>query len=125
MMEEYAQDCWCRSVTAFAAARMLSGAAPDDSASRAYYAAFHAVSALFATQGVTFVKHAAVRAAVHRDLVRTGKWPTELGEAYDLLWQLRTVGDYGGSQHVTFAVAADAVEAAERIMKAVHVDERA
>lgn len=49
--------------------------------SRAYYASFHAVSAMFAMQHKNFSKHTAVKAAVHRDLVNTGKWPKELGEA--------------------------------------------
>jgi uncharacterized protein (UPF0332 family) len=51
-------------------------------------------------QNTNFTKHTAVRAAVHRDLVRTGKWPNELGAAFDVLWELRDLGDYGGGSHV-------------------------
>jgi len=39
---------------------------------RMYYAAFYAVSAVLADEGITYGKHAAVRASVNRDLVKTG-----------------------------------------------------
>lgn len=118
-MQAYARDCWQRARHACEAARVLVPLAPDDSASRAYYAAFHAVSALFALRGMTFTKHAAVRAAVHRELVHSGAWERQVGEAYDLLWELRHVGDYGGGQHVSRAEAADALHAAEIIIACV------
>jgi uncharacterized protein (UPF0332 family) len=91
----------------------------DAAASRAYYAAFYAVSALFALEGKTFSKHAAVEAAVHRDLVKGGRWPADLGEDYGSLWDLRITGDYGGAAHVTSSEAMKAVSAAERILRAV------
>jgi uncharacterized protein (UPF0332 family) len=63
--------------------------------SRAYYAAFHAATALFALDGRIFTKHAALEAAVHRDLVKDGKWPGELGRDFSFCVELRGVGDYG------------------------------
>lgn len=74
---------------------------PDAAASRAYYAAFYAVSALFASQLRTFRKHSEVEAAVHRDLVKPGKWPTEVGSDFSWLASLRYTGDYGGEAHVS------------------------
>jgi len=92
---------------------------PDAAASRAYYAAFYAVSALFALSDRTFSKHSAVEAAVHRDLVKSGKWPAELGKDYSQLVGLRETGDYGGGQHVSAKDAKDAVEKARRIVQAI------
>ena len=46
---------------------------PRNVATRAYYAAFHAVSPLFAIEGRTFTRHSAIERAVHRDLVKSGR----------------------------------------------------
>ncbi|MBI3923169.1 MAG: HEPN domain-containing protein [Armatimonadetes bacterium] len=71
MSGEHPKELWQRAQNALKSAEVLVGVSGDDAASRAYYAAFHAVSALFATRGQVFSKHTAVRAAVHRDLVHT------------------------------------------------------
>jgi uncharacterized protein (UPF0332 family) len=95
------------------------GGDPDAAASRAYHAAFHAVSALFAAEGRSFGKHAAVAAAVHRDLVRSGRVPVEFGAAYTALVDLRSRGDYGGRLHVNSADAEAAIASARTILKTV------
>ena len=51
--------------------------------------------------------------------MRTGRWPTELGEDYAFLLRLRSTGDYGGHMHVSPEEADDAVRAARRILQAV------
>jgi uncharacterized protein (UPF0332 family) len=72
---------------------------------------------LFAWRGESFTKHKGLRAAVHRDLVKTGQWPVELGDAYNFLMDLRETGDYGGAgERVTAEDAQRAVEAARRIL---------
>ena len=119
-MSEYASDLWRRACRALAtASRNIEAADPDAAASRAYYAAFYAVSALFALESRDFAKHSAVEAAVHRELVRTGRWPPELGENYRSLRDLRATGDYGHLDHVTPKAAQDAVDMARRILEAV------
>lgn len=119
MSLDYARDLWDRARNALRSAETLLVVSSDDSASRAYYAAFHAVSAAFAVSGQDFSKHTAVRAAVHRDWVRPGIWSVELGADFDALWELRDIGDYGGTQHAGPEDAAAAVEAARRILQAV------
>jgi uncharacterized protein (UPF0332 family) len=91
----------------------------DAAASRAYYSVFYAVSALFALEGKEFVKHSAVHAAVHRDLVKSGRWPSGLGKDYSRLLRLRETGDYGGGRHVQEDEARAAVSAAKLIRDAV------
>ncbi|MBI4601743.1 MAG: HEPN domain-containing protein [Planctomycetes bacterium] len=97
-------------------ADLLAADDPDGAASRAYYAAFHAVSALLAQEGRSFAKHSAVESAVHRDLVKTGRWPVEAGTAYTWLASLRSKADYGGKSHVTREEALEAVRRARRIL---------
>ncbi len=69
---ELALAFWDRAEKAQIVARHDLQISPDAAASRAYYAAFYAVSALFALEGRTFRKHSALEAAVHHDLVKMG-----------------------------------------------------
>jgi len=90
-----ARDLWERARESLRAAQVVLPVSPDAAASRAYYAAFYAVSALFALEDRTFRRHSAVEAAVHRDLVRSGRWPAARGANYSRLFALRLTGDYG------------------------------
>lgn len=121
MTAAYARTEWDRALEAFRAAQLLVGHGGFDSAaSRAYYAAFHAVTALFALEGRTFTKHSALEAAVHRDLVKTGRWSADLGRDYSFCVDVRGVGDYGSDVRVDANQATDAIEAARRILLAIH-----
>ena len=115
-MNKYAREMWRRAEEALRTAEVDIEVSPDACASRAYYAAFYAVSALFAREDREFTKHTAVRAAVHRDLVKEGRWPVSAGQDYSFLYQLRQTGDYGGAQHVSHAEALEALQAADRIL---------
>jgi len=97
---------------------MLVESDPESAASRAYYAAFHALTALFALRGQSFKKHTALRAALHRDLIKSGEWPRERGKDYDLLTELREASDYGEMARIIDQDARRAVEAAQRIIAA-------
>lgn len=100
-VSKVAADFWERSLDSLRVARRILSISPDSAAPAAYYAAFYAVSAHFALGGRTFRKHTALQAAVHRDLVKGEGWPAHLGSAYTLLNELRDVGHYGGTKHVT------------------------
>ena len=118
-MNAEAQAQWDRAVRSLRTAALLVEGDPDSAASRAYYAAFHAVSALFALKGRTFTKHSAVQAAVYRELVHAGLWETALAKDYSFLVELRFTGDYGGTRRVGSDEARDAVVRARRILDAV------
>jgi len=118
-MSVEAADLWERARKALTVARSVLPLDADASASRAYYAAFYAVSAYFAVEGRTFTKHAAVEAAVHRDLVQSGLWEAHLGREYSRLVRLRRMGDYGVGQHVPPDQAELAVRSAASVLKAV------
>jgi uncharacterized protein (UPF0332 family) len=118
-VNEEALDLWQRSLRSLKTAESLVDEDPDAAASRAYYAAFYAVSAIFAIEGKTFGKHSALKAALHRDLVKSGKATAETGAAYSWLADLRTTGDYGGSLHVGAPQARDAVRKAHAVLDAM------
>jgi uncharacterized protein (UPF0332 family) len=69
-MNQDTHELWLRAVRSYKTASKLAEEDPNAAASRAYYAAFYAASALFALQGKTFTKHRALETAIHRDLVR-------------------------------------------------------
>jgi uncharacterized protein (UPF0332 family) len=110
---------WDRAVRSLRTAALLVEDDPDSAASRAYYAAFHAVSALFAVKGRSFTKHSAVQAAVYRELVHAGLWKVAQGKDYSFLVELRFTGDYGGAKRVGTDEAREAVRSARRILVAV------
>ena len=62
---------------------------------RLYYACFYAVSALLLTRDISTSKHGYLRSLLHREFVKTGIIPVELGRHYDILFNNRQKGDYG------------------------------
>jgi len=120
MSKEEVSGLWLRAKKAIQTARDLQDKDTDASASRAYYAAFYAVSALFILRGQSFSKHSAVETAVHRDLVKAGYWDRTLGADFSSLLGTRATSDYGVLEHISDEDSAKAIKAAERILKAAH-----
>ena len=118
-MNPEVMDLWERAKKALYTARKNLAIDSDTAASRAYYAAFYAVSAWFTLEGKTFKRYSAVQAAVHRDLVKPGLWRENLGEGYTQLIELRYTGDYGIGQHVLPEDVEEAVNKAAEILHAV------
>jgi uncharacterized protein (UPF0332 family) len=63
-------------------------------ANRLYYAAFYGVSAALLERGLQFRRHSAVRAAYHREFIKTGVMDVKWGKFYDQLFEDRQEGDY-------------------------------
>ena len=61
---------------------------------RLYYAAFYALSAVLAKRGLSYGKHSAVRASMHRDFVKTGLLSADAGMIYNRLFEWRQKADY-------------------------------
>jgi uncharacterized protein (UPF0332 family) len=62
-------------------------------------------------------KHSGVIALVHQHLVKTGKLDQEQGKNLNWLFELRGVGDYGVSVHVSSGEAFRPVQVAERFLE--------
>lgn len=102
-----------------AAQKLSSNEYYDFVASRAYYAAFYASTALLLHAGLEFRKHSGVIAYIHKRFVKTGKLAEEHGKNLNWLFELRNVGDYGATVHVSQQDAENAIDAAENFLKAV------
>ena len=115
-MKEFIRSQWTKAMRSLAAAEATLDTDPDSAASRAYYAAFHGVTATLAGRGMEFAKHTAVRAALHRDLIQSGALSVDLGRDYDFLLDLRETADYGGVAEASLASATKAIEKARTIL---------
>jgi len=91
----------------------------DFAASRAYYAAFYAASAILLREGLDVSKHSGVIAAIHQRFVKTGRLDKEHGRALNWLFGLRNIGDYGVTAHASRSEAEEAIRAAETFLEAI------
>jgi uncharacterized protein (UPF0332 family) len=91
----------------------------DFVASRAYYAAFYAATALLLGEELEFSKHSGVISFIHRDFIRTGKLDKRYGQDLNWLFELRGVGDYGALIHVSQQDAERAISVAEEFLRAI------
>jgi uncharacterized protein (UPF0332 family) len=88
----------------------------DFAASRVYYAAFYAATAALLNEGMEFTRHSGVIASIHQRLVKTGKLDKEQGKELNWLFELRNVGDYGVTVHVSQQDAERAIRVAENFL---------
>ena len=91
----------------------------DFAASRAYYAAFYAATAALLDEGLEFSKHSGVIASVHQRLVKTDKLDRQQGKDLNWLFELRNVGDYGVTVHVSQQDTERAIQVAEGFLRVI------
>ena len=91
----------------------------DFAASRVYYAAFYAATAALLDEGLEFSRHSGVIASIHQRLVKTGKLDKEQGKELNWLFELRNVGDYGVTVHVSQQDAERAIRVAENFLRVI------
>jgi uncharacterized protein (UPF0332 family) len=69
--------------------------------------------------GVEMSRHSGVIAAIHQRYIKTGKLDRTQGKSLNWLFELRSVGDYGGLAHVSRTEVEQAIAVAERFLQAV------
>jgi uncharacterized protein (UPF0332 family) len=90
-----------------------------DALSRAYYAAFHAVSLLLFLHGQSYSRHGQLIGAFNREFIATGKLPKELGKAIVRLFDQRQTADYDVFEHVSQEEADQSISDAEILIAAI------
>lgn len=85
--------------------------------SRLYYASFYAVSALLALRGLSYGKHSAVRASLHRDFIKAGLLPQEAGMVYSRLFEWRQKADYEAFLEMNAEMATDLFDQAKGLLR--------
>ena len=117
--EEIAANLERARKSVLAAKELFSGGYYDFVASRAYYAVFYAATAVLLHEGLEFRKHSGVIASVHQRLVKTGKLDKKYGKDLNWLFELRGVGDYGATFHVSQQDAEEAIKVAGDFLHAI------
>jgi len=86
---------WSKAEESLASAqREFVAGAHTFAVNRLYYAAFYGVCAALLERWQSFRKHSGVRAAFHREFIRTGLLDVQWGKLYDRLFEDRQEGDY-------------------------------
>ncbi len=74
-----------------AAKELVSGGHFDFAASRAYYAAFYAATAILLHNEIEFKKHSGIISTIHQKFVKIGKLESKFGKDLNWLFELRVV----------------------------------
>lgn len=98
---------------------LIAASAWDDAASRAYYAAFHAISALHLSRGNAFSSHAQSIGRFNKDFVREGIFPAEFTAIITRLFEDRQSGDYDLAGVITEEEARRDASEARHILDAI------
>ncbi len=86
---------WSRARDSLASARReVEAGSYAFAMNRLYYAAFYGVSAALLEREQSLKKHSGVRAAFHRQFIKTGVLDAKWGRLYDQLFEDRQEGDY-------------------------------
>lgn len=102
-----------------AAQLLLANGLANDAVSRAYYAAFHAASALLLSRNLTFKSHTGVLRAISLNLVKPGILDKRYGRDLNWLAELRQTADYGEIRNVSSQDAEDAVNISAQFLQQV------
>ena len=96
---EILQDMLDKAGQKLASARTnLAAGQYDDAVSRAYYAVFHAVSAVLAQRGLAYSSHGQTLGAFNKEIVKAGALPPEAFAKLQRLFADRHTGDYDASK---------------------------
>jgi len=71
------------------------------------------------SEGLEMSKHSGVIATIHQRFVKTGKLSKDQGKNLNWLFEMRGVGDYGGTAHVSQEEADQAIHSAASFVGAV------
>ena len=88
---------------------------------RAYYAIFHAVSAVLAMEGVAFKKHKDTLAYFNKNYVATEIFPRNLGRKIVRAEEIRHESDYDTFYIASKEVTVEQIQTAEQLIELVEV----
>ncbi|MDI6740852.1 MAG: HEPN domain-containing protein [Candidatus Edwardsbacteria bacterium] len=89
----------------------------SDAVSRAYYCAYHAISAVLLTKGLAFSSHGQAIGAFNREFVKSGLFPADFGRKLVKMQSDREAGDYRTLSPIGREVAQGDIEDARMILE--------
>jgi uncharacterized protein (UPF0332 family) len=106
-----------RADAALGAARLaLDAGDAETAANRAYYAMFHAASALLAAEGVSLQRHSAVHAAFGQRYVKSGRVDASHHRAILTASDLRQLADYDPMVSISLDAARKSIDDATELL---------
>ena len=91
----------------------------NGAANRIYYSVFHAVNALFISDGLQVKRHKGSHVMFSQYYIKTGKLPMEYGRFYNNLQTLREKSDYNCFYDVDEQDVIKGMEDASKFIKAI------
>ncbi len=101
-----------------AAERELAGEHYGEAASRAYYAVFHALSAVLATKGLSFSSHSQTLGGFNKHFVKGGIFEKTMTRKLQRLFEDRQIADYDWINTVDAETGMEDVNDAKSIVAA-------
>ncbi len=86
---------------------------------RAYYAIFHAISAIHALDGKAYKRHKDALGSFNREYVKTEVFPREIGKKISRAEEIRHASDYDDFYIATREKSQEQIETAEELIKMV------
>lgn len=102
-----------------AARHLLASGDHEDAVSRAYHAAFHAMTAALASRDLESKTHAGARRLFALHFISSGLAPLDVGRAIEALQRDRQSSDYDPTPLLSREDAESAVASAERVIAAI------
>jgi uncharacterized protein (UPF0332 family) len=102
-----------------AARTLLDAGLPEQAVSDAYYAAFHAASALLASAGLEAGTHEGLRRQLALHFVKDGPLPPHAARDLSRLLSDRLLADYAVAGEIDAAAAVDAARLAAGLLRAI------
>ena len=93
--------------------------APDQTIARAYYATFHAATAILHEHGEHARTHTGIQHKFHKSLIASGELDINLSRILVALFQSRQEADYAFEAGFSIDNARDAVENAAHFLEAI------
>ena len=93
----------------------------DDAVSRAYYAAFHAMTAALLSRDLSYSSHGQVIGAFNREFIKTGVFPKKFSSIIQALFDDRQIGDYGILVKISKRTTLEHIKKAEMMIEAIRL----
>ncbi len=91
----------------------------DDSVSRAYYAVFHAISAVLFTKGLSFSSHSQTIGKFNKEFIHAGIFPKSYSTEIHFLFDKREAGDYDIDSSIDIRIATRCLSSANEIVSSI------
>ena len=91
----------------------------DDSASRSYYAIYHAICAALHTRGLEFSSHSQTLGAFNKEFLKTNQFNQKYSKWIQSLVNMRESGDYDIRSDITQQKANDAIIMSSEIVYSI------